>query len=69
MHMYHSHSRMPGLLFKSIYLAGGKEGEKGLFLKNAAKKSQQTQALCAAPCTRNSASQIHSKEATNCSLL
>lgn len=65
----HSHSRMAGLLVKSIYLAGDGEGEEGLFLKDAAKKSQQTRAPCAEPCTRNSASQIHGKEGTNVSLI
>lgn len=56
------------LLVKSTYLAGDGEGEEGLFLKDAAKKSQQTRAPCAVPCKRNSASQIHGKEGTNVSL-
>lgn len=69
--LYHNHSRMPELLLESIYLAGDGEVEEreGLFLRDAAKKSLQSRAVHAAPCMRNSASQLHGKETINCSVV
>lgn len=45
------------------------KGKRGCFLKDAAKKSQQTRAPCAAPCKMNSASQIRGKEDANVSVI
>lgn len=59
---------MPELLLESIYLAGDGEVEEreGLFLRDAAKESLQSRAVRAAPCMRDSDSQLHSKETINC---